>query len=323
MTTGRTPVPGLDVDEVLAQMNDALSSVADDLLEDRADPPHPTLFVVGAPRSGTTILVQTLARRYELGYITNLAARFWKAPSLGCVLSEAIRGDRPPETGGSSQGGSTPGYEGPHEFGFFWRRWFDYGATHRVSDDALKKVPTHELRREIAGIQRVYERPLLLKNPVLSLYVDFLAKAMPGSLFIDCRRDPFFVAQSLLRCRERLCDTKEDWYSIRPPAYPTLKEEPYPEQIAGQIAGIRETVDRSLASLSRDRWIPVRYEAFCQDPEPVLDACQGLVHDAGGTLPKRDIEPPELSNRNTIRVDDDEKDALTDALERYGLHARR
>ena len=50
----------------------------------------PIVFVVGLPRSGTTILTQLLSASLDVGIINNLIARFWLAPVTGIRLSKAI-----------------------------------------------------------------------------------------------------------------------------------------------------------------------------------------------------------------------------------------
>ncbi|MCB0031474.1 MAG: sulfotransferase, partial [Anaerolineales bacterium] len=48
--------------------------------------PLQLLFVVGAPRSGTTLLYQLLATRFAVSYFNNFTARFTAAPLLGQKL---------------------------------------------------------------------------------------------------------------------------------------------------------------------------------------------------------------------------------------------
>ena len=55
-------------------------------------PKAPVLFVTGSPRSGTTITAQALCQFLDVGYIDNLAAKFWKVPVTGLRLSQATFG---------------------------------------------------------------------------------------------------------------------------------------------------------------------------------------------------------------------------------------
>ena len=128
----------VDLDQPVDALNDALAPLEQALIEEFEAPTEPLVFIVGAPRSGTTLLTQLLISQYEIGYVSNLIARFWKAPYLGLLLAKEIRDpDRPPDVGFSSDRGFTSGYEGPHEFGYFWRRWFDYQESHSVRAEAI------------------------------------------------------------------------------------------------------------------------------------------------------------------------------------------
>ena len=84
----------------------------------------PILYIVGVPRSGTTLLSQLVSRYCPVGYINNLIARCWLRPSVGIALSRCLFGDRAREgiTFHSSYG-ATQEVVGPHEFGYFWRHW--------------------------------------------------------------------------------------------------------------------------------------------------------------------------------------------------------
>ena len=61
--------------DFLEQLNQYLISF--DLYRQRGyDIVQPFVFVVGAPRSGTTLLTQVIAHCFDAGYICNLTARF-------------------------------------------------------------------------------------------------------------------------------------------------------------------------------------------------------------------------------------------------------
>ena len=49
-----------------------------------------TIFIVGAPKSGTTLLTQKLISKFELDYVSNLTARFWKKPSQGIKITKKL-----------------------------------------------------------------------------------------------------------------------------------------------------------------------------------------------------------------------------------------
>ena len=42
---------------------------------------YPPIFIIGAPRSGSTLLYQVLTDYFEVGYISNLHAHFFGSPA--------------------------------------------------------------------------------------------------------------------------------------------------------------------------------------------------------------------------------------------------
>jgi len=306
-------------EQILSALNETLATLEQKLVAEFDAPQYPTIFVVGAPRSGTTILVQLLIHCFELGYINNIAARFWMAPYIGAwMVSEMQDFSCAPFAGFSSDLGATPEYEGPHEFGYFWRRWFHYDETHELSEEQIEAIDTKFLKRELAAVESVFDRPLLLKNiPALSLQMDLLATVLPQAVFIHCRRDPIYIAQSLLLSRLKYYGDKESWLSVKPNQFRWLKDRPYPEQIAGQIFYTLERIKNVLASLDSSRFLNIDYEALCEEPEAQLNRIAHLVMGAGYRLLRRDVPVPDLSSTNKKLVDDEEFQRLKEGYRRF------
>jgi len=82
-------------EEFLRRLNEDLAEREQALYAD-VGVERPVVFVVGLPRSGTTLLSQLLAYCLDAGYVTNVAARFWLAPVHGIRLSRLLAGDEPP-----------------------------------------------------------------------------------------------------------------------------------------------------------------------------------------------------------------------------------
>lgn len=306
-----------NAERVLAKANQRLAGLERELVAPFDAPLYPTLFVVGAPRSGTTLLSQLLLTRFEFGYVSNLAARFWMAPCIGAMLAGQIRDtSRPPAVGVTSDLGATPGYEGPHEFGYFWRRWFRYGETHDIEDTTVQVADRALLRRELAAIESVFDRPLLLKNLVCSFHIGFLAQTLPRAIFVHCRRDPVYAAQSILLARMKYHGGRDAWFSVKPAEYKRLRTLPYPEQIAGQIYYTRQAVERLFQALPESRALDVDYEALCREPDGELDRIAAWIADNGHVLARRQVALPPVSTTNRQSVGRGEFEALQRACNR-------
>ncbi|MBS0000582.1 MAG: sulfotransferase, partial [Cyclobacteriaceae bacterium] len=184
-------------DDIILNANQSLKELEQSCISRFSDPKGPVFFIVGAPRSGTTVLLQTIINHFELGYINNFIAKFWEAPVVGAAFFQSISRSGK-ELSYQSEGGSTWDIYGPHEFGYFWKRFFKYGETNVLDKNEHEQIDAATLNREIAGMENIFGRPMIFKNPAaLSLQIDFLSRYIPNSYFIYIRRDPFFTAQSL------------------------------------------------------------------------------------------------------------------------------
>ena len=92
--------------------------------------PVQPIFIVGLPRSGSTLLVQLLIAKLRLGYATNLMARFWGRPAFGVALNRALSTDPGAISVSDSVYGQTQGYEGHHEFGWLASRTLSAVSKH-------------------------------------------------------------------------------------------------------------------------------------------------------------------------------------------------
>ncbi len=302
----------------LDAMNLALAPLEREFVARFEAPDQPVLFIVGAPRSGTTLLTQLLISQYGFGYISNLAARFWNAPALGLKLAASLAGERPPAVGLDSDYGQVSGYEGPHEFGHFWQRWFEYGESHRVEPDRLRRVDRGFLLQELAAIEAHFGSPTLYKNlAACGMNLDFLAGLLPGARFVHLQRDPLRVACSLLAGRKHRCGSREAWFSVRPPGYPRLRTLPWPEQIAGQVAAIERQIADSLSRLPAERWRRVGYDDLVASPAGVLQRIATWIGEAGGSLYRRDIELPRLVEPSPPAISQEEYALLEAACARH------
>jgi len=310
------------VESILAEVNDTLAPLEERLVAGFSQPKYPVIMIAGPPRSGTTLVMQSLAAYFEVGYVSNLMARFWQAPYIGALLFQELRRRKAPRTSDfSSELGATYGYEGPHEFGFFWQRWFPYSETHQTLPEDLRNIDFELFRRELAAMESVVVAPLAFKNPIVfSLNMGVLAEVLPNAVFIICQRDPLYIAQSLLLSRLKAHGSKDAWFSIKPREYPQLKDLPYPEQIAGQIYYTERRIQEALANIPSSRYITVEYLELCKDPARELERIQELVEQNGGRLISTGYTPEPFEPTDVQRLEDEEFRRLSEALKLFYDH---
>lgn len=295
-----------------------------DLLAAAEQPPDaafdaPVLLVVGPPRAGTTLLVQTLARGYDVTCADNVVARFWGAPHVGVAVSRSLRaqlGD--PGTAYASEHGVTGALFDPHEFGYFWERFLPFDSGHRVPDARLAAVDWARLRRELAAMQRAGGgRPLVLKAVPLSLIIETVARELPEAVFVEARRDPRFVTRSILRTRVQRYGDVSAWWSVKPPDWRALAALPPAESAAAQVRRITDAVRAALDALPPERRAVVRYDALCAGPRAALAGVERAVAARGGRLEPRGELPETFACADRAAPDDPDFAAVSRAVERW------
>ncbi len=251
------------------------------------DETYPTLHVIGVPRSGTTLLHQALASRLELGYVNNLIAAFWRAPTYGIQLSKKLGLDLLESTF-ESNFGRTAGITEPHEFGYFWNDHLRYPDLSERPAGHEDTIAWSYLRRVLVNMSHQYGGPFMFKPMLLIWHLEKMVETMPRTCYVWIRRDPVQNALSLLQMRKSLFGTLDEWASLRPREPTALSHEPPWRQVVAQVILLERTIDRASNSLGPEHVHGVRYEDFCSSPERTVDAVKGLLSSKG-------FEPKELA----------------------------
>lgn len=306
-------------EDILADFNNALRPLELQYISQFDQPQYPVIFIAGTQRSGTTLLMQLLIAYFDVGYVSNLMARFWRAPYIGALLFKELRQkkrSRSPDF--TSELGTTYGYEGPHEFGYFWQHWFPYNETHQTSTEDLDRMNVGLFRRELAAMESAFDAPLAFKNPiVVSLNIESLARILPTAIFLICRREPIYVAQSTLLSRMKFHDRKDQWFSVKPQEYLWLKERPYPEQIAGQIFYTEKKIKESLGKIGPQRHLAIEYDELCNNPERAMKRIRDLLAQSRYDLTRTGYSPKPFKCTDIQRVDDGEFERLQEACDLF------
>lgn len=263
----------------LETLNAALAPHADAEYLDLAET-YPTLHVIGVPRSGTTLLHQALASRLELGYVNNLIAAFWRAPTYGIQLSKKLGLDQLASTFESSFG-RTAGIAEPHEFGYFWNDHLRYPDLNERPAGHEDTIAWSYLRRVLVNMSHRHAGPFMFKPMLLIWHLEKMVETMPRTCYVWIRRDPVQTALSLLQMRRSLFGTFDRWASLKPREPSTLSQEPPWRQVTAQVILLERTIDHASRALGSEHVHEVRYEDFCSSPERTIDAVKGLLSSKG------------------------------------------
>jgi len=244
------------------------------------DPTFPLIYVVGLPRSGTTLLSQLISRYLPVGYINNLIARFWLNPAVGIRLSQAILGQQARERiEFKSTHGVTADPWGPHEFGYFWRHWLrlDEAQTHKLEQGHLDGIDRKGLQKALSGTAAAFAAPVVFKNIICGLQAEFLTQVHSSSLFVYIERDPRAVEASLIRSRNERYGDPAVWWSLKPSTYDEISRIQLPaEQIGRQVVDGARDFAFELAKPGVHS-IRISYEELCADPVKCLNTIADAV----------------------------------------------
>lgn len=253
-------------------------------------PAQPILFIIGAPRSGTTLAFQSLSHALDVIYPSHLATLFPLTPAFGLWLNDWVYSTRPHHSFRSKLGFSLgDGFRGPNEWEVLFRErilpQFE-SVTH--SRPNLSAFPC--LDRIAKYMHRVSNKPLVLKVPLAVLHINFLQELLPTSRFLFMRRAPLDVARSIYRAkRSEGKDPNIIWY-IRPPGLQHQKFPTEAHQIVAQVREIDRVIVESFARLNDARRESLQYEQLCLSPTTEIERIRnwlgpGARKQCGASLP--------------------------------------
>jgi hypothetical protein len=260
-------------------------------------PRHPVVVIIGCPRSGTTLASQLLASSGSFAYPTNVLARFAYAPLLGAMIQKLLfdpdlgcfneLADIQSAEPFRSVFGRTSGAMAVNQFFHFWRRFVPSPVPSHLTDEDLARVDLTGLRQELAAIESVFEKPFMSKGKLLQFRAHYFATRMPELLFVQIRRRPRFVMQSIIIARRALHGTDRIWWSHRPREFEWLATMDPAHQVAGQVLYTERAIACELAGVAEDRKLVLDYESLCGKPHELHDRLRETLARHGSP-----VEPP-------------------------------
>ncbi|CAB3650511.1 MAG: sulfotransferase [Achromobacter pulmonis] len=303
----------------VAQMNQLLLPAQAALERDAPEPAQPIVLVIGAPRAGTTLAGQMLAATGGFAYASNFLARFWQTPAVGAIIEQALKIRDNDGIDFSSTHGVTKGWSNSHEFGYYWSAWFDRGqATHRLTPAQLAQIDAVAVRRSLGALEAVRQLPFVFKNNTwCTLQASYLAQTLPTSLFVVCRRNPLFIAQSILMARRERYGDEKQWWSVRPSTYETITQYSPHQQVVFQALEIQREMDDELRQVAPHRLIHAPYERLCAEPRHIIAEVVERCESSGVKLTLERTCPETFDSTDVRRLPANEWNLLERALEDY------
>lgn len=290
-------------ENVLELMNKALSGKHHDLVNQEIEN-QITFHILGAPRSGTTLVNQYLISALNLGYPNNLIATFYEAPLFGIELSKKLLQGQL-RSSFKSNFGRTSNINEPHEFGYFWNKHLCYKDLQGKGGEHEKEINWTELTNLINNMSFNWGQPFIFKSFLLGFHARKMFEINPKSIFIYIERDALQNANSILKYRESVFGDLEKWVSIKPLEFEELQRmSPY-DQVAGQIKYLRSNYLSQLSAIPESNVIRVNYEQFCANPRMVVDEVCQKAKLLGRSLKVNETELGRMFNVTENQRDDE------------------
>ena len=269
----------------------------------------PPVFIIGPPRSGTTVLYQLLCKHFNFGYTNNFVADWYNIPITATRLYNRFSSQISSIELTSNFGKSSNLY-GPNEFGEFWYRWFS--KTHELIDN--HSLTKNKLRLEIAGLTKIHQKPMLFKNVINSMRINTLSQIFDNSIFIVLNRDNLDIAQSILNARIELYNNKNHSWSVTTSSLQTDSDIPYYKQIVIQIKEVTSNINLARKNIGDNKFIFVDYKELCNHTTQVLKFIHSQLNTKGILVDSNNDYPNKLNYSTGKKVSDTDYNLLKDEL---------
>jgi len=263
------------------------------------------VFIIGSPRTGTTVLRQLISTAIDSSYFTNTTNKLFHIfhiplPITSAILTNTIFRTKVNITENKSNYGGTPGRGAPCEGELIWGYWFG-SQQEEVKFDNISEKQRLAMYTAVANTEKIYGKPFINKTTVLSLRIEALAKIFPKAVFIRIQRDPIDVAQSLLVARK----TKyKDWLGSKPDECKNIKDADLVTEVCTQIKYTEEKISADEKTIGAGRFLPIDYKKLCNSPIDKIQLISNFLesHEIPVTLRKNHL-PNKLNYSSGQRSD--------------------
>ncbi|RMH65299.1 MAG: sulfotransferase [Calditrichaeota bacterium] len=237
----------------------------------------PPVFIIGAPRSGSTILYQALTNYLKVAYADNLCRAFYRDFSLGFRLSRLLYGDAAHNCYRSRFGDTRAcGGHAPCECGPFWRRFLP-DDHHYIPAREVDRYLKSGLKEAMEALFRQTPYPFIIKNLVLSMRLHLVHRFWPEARLIWVRREPENIVHSIMKARHSLRVPPHQWWSVKPAQYKQWLDRPEMEMVCHQVWAMEEHMEEDLRLFPETRQKVVWYGDFLDNVENTVDELGSFI----------------------------------------------
>ena len=268
--------------------------------------PRPLILICGPPRSGTTVVCQSLVNHLPVGYFSNLTSLFPRSPLSAMQLFGRLVRTGP--SGYDSYYGHTRGLGGVNDALYLWDRWL--GPDRDRPAVLLTPPQQREMQRFFAACDRRFGQAIVNKNNNLIASAHLVAECLPQARFVCLQRDPHALARSLYRARKDIHGAADVAYGLAGTSETTVATNPV-LSVCEQVRYYQRLTQQQQERIGPDRFWTVAYEDFCRDPAALLRRVAtkilgdpALVHGQVPTsFPQSDLSKKKVEDAVAAEID--------------------
>ena len=236
-----------------------------------------SIFILGAPRTGSTFLYQAVVSAFAIPFIDNLTNQFFpETPILGLMVGPSLRRGEPITF--LSRYGKSAGLVQPSEGSRVMAHWFGGGHPSQVVSARILEGREPHFIATLAAVDSLLGGPLVIKNAWNCFRAQYIAAALPSANFIWIRRDLRTAAKSDLMARYAVQGDPNAWNSATPANVDVLRKKPCWEQVVENQFEFGKALSAMRDELPTGRWVEVWYEDLIADVPGTLGAVgKGLI----------------------------------------------
>lgn len=269
------------------------------------------VFIIGPPRSGSTILYQLITNFFDVSYIDNLMHLSRENLFFGLWLSKLFYKNKSHNTFMSDYGNTQKhGLHAPSEGGNIWYRWFDKSVTY-FEKDSLSNKKINSINRIFKAILNKYNKPLIIKNLMFSQRIKALSQIYPNSKFIVIKRSPEFNAQSIYKAKLKM--PKNEWWSTKPKNYKKLLNLSLIEQSVSQVYFLEKQIHEDLGLFPKENITSIKYEDLINASEKTLNSLCDFI-DADKL---KDYSNIKLKSEDAIKIKQEDFNLILDIVNKF------
>jgi len=272
------------------------------------------IFIIGAPRTGSTILYQALTNQADVIYIDNLSCFLKHDIFVGEWISNKVFKQKAHNCFQSEHGNSKScGWHAPSECGGFWYRWLPRDR-HFVDKNEVSVKDIEQIKSEIIACTNFFNKPIVFKNLNAGQRLRMLVEAFPDAKFIFVRRDPLYTAQSIIKAKRKLKIPDNQFWSIMPPNVEKLKQLDWPEQIVKQIFYLEKQIAEDLSLFPKENIYEVNYTDLSQ--QTITDLIGEL-----GLQPRAQFQNPKIKLNEKLSLPEQEVQLIQNEIKKLDWSA--